>query len=421
MRYVVRGIVAVAVVASAVGFSSRQADAQARLDLFASGFVNPLFVTAPPVSNQVFVVERAGRIRVVNNGVTSTFLDISALTRTDSGSEYGLLGLAFAPDYATSGRFYVNYSDRTTGNTILARYTVSADPNVANTSGQVIYTVTQPSTTNHKAGWIGFRPGDNTNLYVATGDGGGANDPNNNAQNLNSQLGKILRLDVSGTGNATPAAGNPFAGGATADDAVWAFGLRNPYRNSFDRLTGRFLIADVGQDRREEVNVEPVGVSGRNYGWRVREGLIQNPQYPTAPTPPNAVNPIFDYAHGGSFAPAGSASITGGYVYRGPYAEYFGQYLFGDFVNGTFGTLRLDPDTNALVSFLDITSVLNPGRTLFGNGSIGSFGEDAVGNLYVANYSTGNVYRLTGTALVPEPSGLIALLCPAALLLRRRR
>lgn len=389
------------------------------LEPVATGLNQPMFVTAPANDTRLFYVERNGVIQVQQTpGAAPTpFLNISAKVATDG--ERGLLGLAFDPNYAANGRFYVNYIDSTTLNTVVERYTVSANANVANTAAQNIITVNQPAgRNNHKAGWIGFRPGEGANLYIATGDGGGGDDPDNFAQNINSNLGKILRLDVSGSGAGAP--GNPFIG-VDGSDAVWATGLRNPFRNSFDRETGDFYIADVGQSTREEVNVEEATLGGRNYGWRVREGSGQNPAYPGSPTPPGAIDPVFDYARGASdFSPPGQrSSITGGYVYRGDALPSIdGTYFFADFVTGKIGSFVYDPDTNQPVpgSITDRTAELDPDGTFFGPNRINSFGEDAFGELYITNIATGDVYKI-----IPEPGSLLAMGLLGLCALRRRR
>lgn len=404
------------IVIAAAGFSSVRLHAQPlSLQQVASGLNQPLFLTAPEGDARLFVVEKGGTVRIIQNGVpqTTPFLDLSATVST--AGEGGLLGLAFDPNYATNGRVYVDYIDGATGNTMVARYSVSADPNVINPlSAQNIISVTQPAgQTNHKGGWIGFRPGDLNNLYIATGDGGAGDDPGNRAQNLSDNLGKMLRLDVSGpgAGYGIPA-GNPFAGATAGNDEIWAYGLRNPFRNSFDRQTGDFYIADVGQGTREEVDFESAATpGGRNYGWRALEGSGDNPGVGDA-APPGAVGPIYDYTHAGQ--PTGSGSITGGYVYRGEALEGLdGTYFFGDFVNGTIHTFSYDGAT--LTGLTDRSAELDT-ATLFGTNSISSFGEDGFGELYVIGIG-GDVYKL-----VPESStGLLACLCGAVLLGLRRR
>jgi glucose/arabinose dehydrogenase len=290
------------------------------------------------------------------------------------------------------------------------RYQVSAgNPDRADlATGHRILTIEQPANQSiHKAGWIGFRPGEPDHLYIASGDGGPGNDTSNNAQTLGRQLGKILRVDIRNDAfpvdpdaNYAIPAGNPFAGGATAsDDTVWAYGLRNPFRNSFDRATGDFWIADVGQGAREEINFEGApGAGGRNYGWRVFEGtLLLHP-----PAIAGAVAPIFEYPHTGT-ASLGD-SIIGGYVYRGgAVAGLDGAYLFGDYVSGRIFSFRYVNGT--VVGFTERTAELG---TPFGERELASFGEDGFGGLYAVGLD-GNVYLIA--AGVPEPStyALLAL------------
>jgi glucose/arabinose dehydrogenase len=379
--------------------------------LVGSGFDQPVALTAPAGDSRLFIVEKAGRIQVMANGASSTYLDISA--QVDAEGERGLLGLAFDPNFAANGRFYVNYIDRTTKNTVVAAYTApSAASNTADPgSAKPIISITQPAgLSNHKAGWIGFRPGDGNNLYIATGDGGGGNDPNNNAQNLSSNLGKMLRITPQADGGYTIPANNPFVGVA-GNDEIWSYGLRNPYRNSFDRASGDFWIADVGQGLREELDFEAAGTpGGRNYGWRAREGSIDNPNVGD-PAPANAVDPIYDYPHGDM-----GGTVIGGYVYRGTgEAGLDGTYFFGDFNSGKIFSLR--ETGGAVGSFMDRTAELG---TPFGGFTLSAFGEDAAGNLYVMGLN-GNVYRFA--AAVPEPATWASLGLGLGLLgwrLRRR-
>jgi len=377
------------------------ASADLRLEQLATGLNTPLFLTSPAGDSRKFIVEKPGRIRVVENGslLPTPFLDLTG--DIDDGGERGLLGLAFDPNSAANGRFYVNYIDDTTLDTVIARYQVSGNPNIADAaSAQTILTVDQPGgRNNHKGGWIGFRPGEPDNLYIATGDGGGSNDPDDFAQDLSSNLGKILRVDVSdaGPGFAVPA-GNPFVGQAGANDEIWDYGLRNPFRNSFDRATGDFYIGDVGQGAREEINFEAAAdAGGNNYGWRPLEGSGDNPNVGD-PAPPGAVDPIFDYEHGSSPFGDPRGSVIGGYVYQGSGVPELGdRYLFGDFVTGTVGSFEFDGATVSDVT--DHTADLDPSGTLLGGFSITSFGEDAAGELYLMTNS-GDVFQI-----VPEPSG----------------
>jgi len=386
-------------------------------DLTASGFNRPVFLTAPIGDPRLFVVERSGTIKIVENGaVSGKFLDISGQVTSDSG-ERGLLGLAFDPNYTTNHRFYVDYIDNTSAhNTIIASYV--ANGNAANPSSQrTILTIPQTTESNHKAGWIGFRPGEANNLYIATGDGGGSNDQFHNGQNQQSLLGKILRIDVNQPANGPPytiPAGNA-SGGAPE---IWASGVRNPYRNSFDRANGNFYIADVGEQAREEIDLvragtDPKHPGGANFGWPVREGTIDGPQsLPLGASFSDYTGPIYDYSHNG-----GSAAIIGGYVYRGAaMPELDGTYFFGDFITGQIWSVRVNPDGSFIAGTLtDRTAELLGGH---GFGALTSFGEDGFGNLYIVDYGSGDLVAKDGRifALVPEPS-TFALLAPALIVL----
>jgi glucose/arabinose dehydrogenase len=392
--------------------------------LITSGLDSPVFLTAPAGDTRLFVVERNGLIKVGSGGSWSTFLDLSG--QVDTAGERGLLGLAFDPNYRSNGTFYVDYVDKKTENTHIARFTVSGNANLANPTGTNVLTIQQPpGQNNHKAGWIGFRPGEANNLYIATGDGGGGNDlrpdPNfdNNAQNKNRLLGKMLRIDVHPS-NPNQAysipSGNPFANGGGAAE-VWDYGLRNPYRNSFDRTKGNLIIADVGQDAREEVDFETASSKGgANFGWRVREGKDANPLPDVGgPKTPGMQDPVYDYAHGNG--PLQGESIIGGYVYRGSLLKGIqGQYFFGDFVNGRVWSMQTDPVTGALLpaTIVDRTAEL---KRLNDFQSISSFGEDGFGNLFIVDFN-GKVLQV-----VPEPGTYAFLLGALAVIgvMTRRR
>jgi glucose/arabinose dehydrogenase len=362
----------------------------------ASGLSQPLFVTAAPDDpSRIFVVEKTGLIKIVDitgeeSGIfqvkATPFLDLSM--QINPAGEGGLLGLVFDPNYAQNGLFYVNLIN-TAGDTEIRRYQVSGNPDVANAaSAQLVITVEQPAAQNHKAGWLGFGP--DGMLYAALGDGGS---DANTAQNINSLLGKVLRLDVHGddfpgdaTRNYAIPAGNPFAGATAGADEIWAMGLRNPWRDSFDRATGELFIADVGAGTWEEVDI---GAVGANYGWPLAEG-------PAGSQDPGLTRPIFSYNHG-----IGS-SITGGYVYRGPSEQLHGQYFYADFITEFVATLRL-VDGNWVST--DRTAQIAPNVGTID--SISSFGEDARGNLYIVDHG-GEVFRLTPTGTSLDGADVIA-------------
>jgi len=369
------------------------------------------------------VVEQSTRrIRIVRPaGKTidpDAFLDLVDVP-TDAG-EQGLLGLTFHPDYAENGFFFVNFTDAS-GATNVVRYTVSADPDVADAeSDALVLRLAQPEP-NHNGGWLGFAP-DGT-LYVPLGDGGGGNDLHGtigNAQDPTSLLGKVLRLDVDGA-DAYPAdpernyaipPDNPFVGDETVLPEIWALGVRNPWRASFDRETGDFWFGDVGQNTREEIDFQPAASpGGENYGWRLREGTIQTPSVGGA-RPSGNVDPIYDYPHVGTLC---SGSVTGGYVYRGPIAAFQGLYFFADFCRGFIRSLRFD-GTNVTELTTDWTGMPEFTPDVGTIDNVASFGEDGAANFYVVDHD-GELFR------VPEPGGLLLTalgLASAALLARSR-
>ncbi|KQV95629.1 hypothetical protein ASC91_25345 [Pelomonas sp. Root1237] len=372
--------------------------------LVGSGYEQPVFLTAPSGDSRLFIVEKTGRIKVQDSGGTvSTWLNLSG--QVDTGGERGLLGLAFDPGFANNGRFYVDYIDKTTLSTVVASYTVNGAGAVDLASAKTVITVAQPAgRSNHKAGWIGFSAADPGHLYVATGDGGSGNDPDNNAQNLSSNLGKLLRITPNAAGGYTVPTDNPFVGVA-GNDEIWAYGLRNPYRNSFDRQTGDLWIGDVGQGAREEVDFASAASGlgrGANYGWRVREGTIATPGI-SDPTPPNLTEPIYDYGRAN-----GDATVIGGYVYRGGAdASLEGKYVFGDYISGRIWTLNGGTAT--------------PLASPFGGSTLTSFGEGGNGALYAVGID-GNVYLLAAAVPEPAPALLLALgLAAGSLFTRRRR
>lgn len=351
----------------------------------ATGLDQPLFVTAPPGdASRLFIVEKTGRIDILDlysgKVLPQPFLNLSDQIVT--AEEEGLLGLAFHPDFAMNGLFYVNLVNRN-GDTEIRRYQAEPAGNVADpATGQIVIGVDQPNFTNHKGGWLQF--GTDGTLYAGLGDGGGTGDPDNNAQNTGRLLGKILRLDVNADGfPADPArnysipADNPFVGTSGAGE-VWAYGLRNPWRPSFDRATGDLYIADVGQNREEEINI---GAKGGNYGWPVLEGRLS--YKPGVLTGGSSIAPIYTYDHDVG------RSITGGYVYRGPSDGLQGQYFLSDFGSARLWTLQ---KTSSGWSVVDRTKQVMPDAGAINQPT--SFGEDARGNLYLIDYD-GDVFRLT--------------------------
>ncbi|MCF6299991.1 MAG: PQQ-dependent sugar dehydrogenase [Proteobacteria bacterium] len=345
-------------------------------------------------SNRLFVISQSGVIRVFDdqdNLLATPFLSIQS--KIVGGSERGLLGLAFHPDYAANGFFYVNYTKASpnTGDTIIERYQVSAgDPNVADVnSGTVIMRIVQDFS-NHNGGDILFGP--DGYLYIPLGDGGAGNDPNNRAQSMDQLLGKILRIDVDGSlvaadnecgldaANYGIPNDNPFANDSPGDencDEIWASGVRNPWRSSFDRLNGDFFSGDVGQNAREEINFQPsTSPGGENYGWKCREGDVATPGV-TCIDPPPFIEPIL-------VQPTGSnCAIMGGYRYRGPITGIQGQYIYSDICSA-----RIWFATESGGSWSDElwSETLNTS----------SFGEDEQGNVYLSTLG-GSFYRITGT------------------------
>ena len=387
------------------------ASAQIRAELIVEGLTQPVgFVQDPSDASVQLVVQQDGRIRVLKGGVlqATDYLDLRSVVR--NSGEQGLLGLAFAPDYATSGRVFVNFVN-TAGHTVIARFRRSAsDPLRADPEsrfdlgwpdGQRV--ITQPFS-NHNGGHLAFGP--DGLLYVGLGDGGSSNDPAHRAQNPQTLLGKMLRLNVS-VSDADPEGydvpvTNPFVGQAGVLGEIWSFGLRNPWRYSFDNParggTGALVIGDVGQNAWEEVNYEPAGRGGRNYGWRNREGAHDN----VTSLPPFSqplTEPIFEYSHGEG------RSITGGVIYRGASlgAAFRGRYFFGDFIRGRVWSI--------LLTVSAATGEATAGDLIEHTGDLGagaaspsSFGVDASGEVYVVNYS-GSVHRLAGTGTPPVDPG----------------
>jgi len=360
-----------------------------RTTLIAAGLEQPVDIDAPPLdTHRLFIVEQAGRIRIVENGTLLGDPFLAIEDRVSCCDERGLLGIAFHPDFARNGRFFVDYTN-TDGNTVIARYAVGADADHADRdSEQILLTIDQPFA-NHNGGELTFGP--DGKLYIGMGDGGSGGDPFSNAQSDDVLLGKLLRLDVDVEGppyyavppdNPHPERGDPLG-------LIWAKGMRNPWRFSFDRTTGDLYIADVGQDHFEEIDVQPAASrGGENYGWRIFEAnACYDPQpAPTCPQPPDGFTfPVLQYTH------ASGCAVVGGFVYRGcALPDLRGQYLFGDYCTAFLQTFTL---VDGVVTGLqDRTAALAPGggRSI---ASVSSFGEDARGELYIADYD-GEVYEI---------------------------
>lgn len=355
--------------------------------VYASGFASPLEFVQNPVNDGIqYVLQQGGAIRVIQNGsvLATNFMQLTGIS---TGGERGLLGMALDPDFANNRRFYLDYTN-SAGNTVIARFTMANNMLTAPTSSQeILMTIAQPFS-NHNGGCL--RLGPDGYLYIAMGDGGSGGDPFGNGQDKNTLLGKLLRIDVSpNTGFAIPA-DNPFVGVAGARDEVWAYGLRNTWKYTFDEGpcgTNGIFLADVGQNAREEINYEPAGVAGgRNYGWNCREGLASFSGC-TPPAGESFTDPIFDYTHSVGF------SITGGYMYRGAEMVHNrGRYFFADFVTNRLWSLAIDFDTmSGEATASDLIQHSIPGIS-----SIAGFGRDADGELYILSFN-GNIYRINGT------------------------
>lgn len=405
--------IAALALAAAIGGQPLSGQGPLRTRVHVSGLTSPVAFVQDPVNRAVqYVVEQAGRIRTVRDGVllATDFLDLRGVVL--SGGERGLLGMAFSPDYASTGRVFVNFTNAS-GDTVIARFKRSSDPLIADPSSRFDLrwgatrrpSIPQPFA-NHNGGNLVFGP--DGYLYIGLGDGGSGDDPGHRAQDPTEFLGKMLRIDVS-VGDADPSgyvvpASNPFVGGGPPGvlREIWSFGLRNPWRYSFDSPsrggTGALIIADVGQGQWEEIDYEPAGRGGRNYGWRNREGAHDHvTSLPPAYVP--LTEPIHEYDHGTG------QSITGGYVYRGGAlgAAYRGRYFFADFVQSRVWSMAftVDPATREATASdrVEHTADLGGAAQL---SNISSFGLDADGELYIVSYSKGAVLQIVGP--VPKPS-----------------
>jgi len=360
------------------------------LQSFATGFSRPVDIKHANDS-RLFIIEQDGVIKIVNStGITNPtpFLDINARVNSIE-NEQGLLGLAFDPNYATNNRFYVNYINLS-GDTVIARFTTSVNPDVANaTSEEILLIIPQPYD-NHNGGSLAF--GNDGYLYIALGDGGSAGDPQNFAQDLQSHLGKILRIDVSGATSYTVPATNPYVGNPIGLDEIWSYGLRNPWKISFDSDTNELWIGDVGQNNKEEINNVPIVDAGYNFGWKCYEG---NSTFNTSgcPAMSTITFPVGEYNYGGN---PFKCSITGGYRYRGSdYPDLQGLYFFADYCTNEVGTLEFSGGSWNM--------------TFNGpfSGNISTFGEDSSKELYAAGLTNGIIYKIIDTTLGVEENSLL--------------
>jgi glucose/arabinose dehydrogenase len=410
-------VVAAGIVTAAVTGGRVVAQGSLRAQVYVSGLTSPVAFVQDPVDRALqYVVEQAGRIRAFRSGMLlpADFLDLRSAVR--SGGEQGLLGMAFSPDYASTGRFYVNFTN-TSGATVVSRFRRSADPVVADPAsrfdlrwGAAARPVIDQPFANHNGGHLAFGP--DGYLYIGLGDGGSASDPAHRAQNPAEFLGKMLRIDVNvadghAAGYAVPAS-NPFISGGPAGtlQEIWSFGLRNPWRYSFDPPsrggTGALVIADVGQGQWEEIDYEPAGRGGRNYGWRNREGAHNH-----VTTLPPAFLPLTDPVH--EYDHSVGASITGGYVYRGNAlgAANRGRYFFADFIRSRVWSLALTINSTGEATAsnrIEHTADLGGATQLAG---VSSFGLDADGEIYVVSHTNGTVLKILGSSTPPTaPTGL---------------
>lgn len=339
--------------------------------IITSGLARPLFVTTPPGDPRLFVVDQPGEIFIYQDGkmLDAPFLDIKEKVN-DSANEQGLLGLAFHPDYAENGYFFINYT-AADGSTNVVRYHVRADnPNLADLDSEMLVIRIEQPYANHNGGMVVFGP--DGYLYIGMGDGGSAGDPQNNGQDPSTLLGAMLRIDINTEPYAIPP-DNPFADGSQGRPEVWAYGVRNPWRFSFDRETGDLYMGDVGQNQYEEINFQPANsTGGENYGWNIYEGRhsFEGSQLD------GTISPIIEYSH------SIGCSVTGGYVYRGSeLPELDGVYLYADYCGGTIFWLRSSNGSWEGNVFMNTDS------------PISSFGEDANGEIYVVDH-LGRVFKL---------------------------
>ena len=368
--------------------------------LIADGFKKPLFITSYPTnSNILYVMEQAGRIIVIENGkkLKQPFLDLKnqVVNPSRPGDERGLLGFAFHPNHTKNGKFYINYMN-SDGYTVVSEFTVKNKQRANHSSERILFDLKQPFS-NHNGGHMAFGP--DKYLYISIGDGGKSGDPNNAGQDLNSIFGKVIRIDVNQTPYGIPKS-NPYYGQENKRGEIWAWGLRNPWRFSFDRENGDLYIGDVGQNKWEEINYEPGNSKGGiNYGWRIMEANhCYDPEENCPKT--DLTIPILEYPNDANYMrtltgmdqpDVDGCSVTGGYVYRGKKIKGLkGTYFFGDYCSGNIWTFKVK--NGKAVEFQNRTEEINIADGEFTN-YISSFGEDADGELYIIDYN-GGVYKI---------------------------
>ena len=349
------------------------------LELVTVGFIEPAGVaSAGDGSNRIFVLELPGRIRIVRDGelVGTPFLDIVDRVGSDA-TERGLLGLAFHPDYVRNGRFFVNYTNRD-GHTVISQFTVTTNPDIADPASEKLILFVEQPASNHNGGHLAFGP--DGFLWIGLGDGGGAGDQFQNAQNPGTLLGSMLRIDIDGADPYGVPESNPFINNPDARNEVWAIGLRNPWRYSFDRLTGDLYIADVGQGGSEEVHFTPATSTGtENYGWPIIEGSFCYQS--DSCNIEGLVRPVAEYDHAG-----GNCAVTGGYVYRGTLSPgLWGTYVYADYCSGRFWGLRVTEEGVENRFFFQRAGAL-----------FSSFGEDEQGEIYIVSLESSALYRVVG-------------------------
>jgi glucose/arabinose dehydrogenase len=383
MLSAIRTRIAAAMLAAAFGHAASAAESGFVLTRIAGGLDSPVAITtAPGDPARLFVTEQTGRVRIVRNGVllASPFIDLS--NRISCCGEQGLLSIAFHPSYQSNGYFFANYTARD-GSTFVSRFKVSAtDPDRADASSEVvILTVAQPFS-NHNGGQLQFGP--DGYLYIGMGDGGSGGDPQNHAQNPRDLLGKMLRIDIDAGFFYSVPPTNPILDGTRSE--IWAIGLRNPWRFSFDMATGDLWIADVGQSQWEEIDLQPASsAGGENYGWNLMEAThCYKPA--TLCDDGSLVKPIIEYSH------AEGCSVTGGYVHRGKSGRLFGSYLYGDYCSGFIRQAKRGAGGSWTSTTLLVTGFL-----------ISTFGQDSLGEVYVADYS-GSIFRIDDTRVRRRPA-----------------